>query len=531
MLTSRSSVRAPKRLNQCPSPIDDDNQKQKRRLRQRRGILWNQNLVTTWTRGITVLLLMLANAIVYFNPATSLYRSSCPDPLSSFKAWSWFNQATHEHKHKLLHEQQLQQEYYRTRRNFPSVRDRARLAMGLWWEPQLHGVPPVSPFHGIVIPAKQQPHQGVFPLDMEHSPELYDCATEGRGYDALGDLCKDIFVRHLAFDALDASLLVQEYQYRSTLLHYWNVAKYEGFLGWITEWIQPAETRWQSKPVYLWNYRVTFATTQWNTITPVFGRVRDAVAANEGPLLCHRRPGGPSLHSTILWPSARSKEHVAQVPENDVIPWDHKSGDCLYWRGHVNLGLERRTYLALYQSSKVVDMKHSLFPDNSFAPMLKEALRYKYLLVLEGHDVADDLVWKLYSNSVVFMPPPTYVSWAMETMLEPWKHYIPVNRTNVVERLLWAQSHPEQARQIAEHSTRWVYDLYFHPQAARDDEHIKRIIIHRYQQFVLRAKPIIKGSDIYRRVAVSCRLGYEWLVEDWLRITFVVVALMGFTFR
>jgi hypothetical protein len=91
-------------------------------------------------------------------------------------------------------------------------------------------------------------------------------------------------------------------------------------------------------------------------------------------------------------------------------------------------------------------MKHSLLPDNSFAPMLKEALRYKYLLVLEGHDVADDLVWKLYSNSVVFMPPPTYVSWAMETMLEPWKHYIPVNRTNVVERLLWAQSHPEQAR-------------------------------------------------------------------------------------
>ena len=525
MLTSRSSARIPKRLDQCPSisPIDDDNQKEKRR--QRPGLLWHQSMDTTWTRGITVLLLVMANALVYFNPATSsIYRSSCPDPLSSFTAWRWYH-ATQQYEQTLLPQQQP----YRSRRNFPSVRDRAHLAMGLWWEPQLHGVPPLSPFHGIVIPAQQ--HKGVFPLDMEHPRDLYVCATEGSGSNAQGNLCSNAFVRHVAYDALDASLLVQEYQQRSTFLHYWNVAKYEGILGWVTEWSQPAATRWQAKPVYLWNYGVTVATPQWNTAVPVFGRVRDAVAANEGPVLCNRRPGGPSLHSTILWPSARNKEQVAQVLENDVIPWDQKSGDFLYWRGNAELGSERRKYLEFYQSSNVVDMKHNVFPENSFAVMLKETLQYKYLLVLEGNDVPEDLLWKLYSNSIVFMPPPSYVSWAMETMLEPWKHYIPVNRTNLAQRLRWAQSHPEQARQIAEQSTRWVYDLYFHPQAARDDEYVMRIIIHRYQQFVMRAKPIIKWSDVYQPVAAKCRMGYDWMTEDWLRMAFVAVALLRFSFR
>jgi hypothetical protein len=46
----------------------------------------------------------------------------------------------------------------------------------------------------------------------------------------LGIFVRIYFVRHLAFDALDACL-VQEYQHRSTLLHYWNVRKVRGFLG------------------------------------------------------------------------------------------------------------------------------------------------------------------------------------------------------------------------------------------------------------------------------------------------------------
>lgn len=84
---------------------------------------------------------------------------------------------------------------------------------------------------------------------------------------------------------------------------------------------------------------------------------------------------------------------------------------------------------------------------------------------------------------------------------------------------MWAKRHPEKAQEIAEQSTRWVYDfdLWFHPQAVRDEEEVMRIIIHCYQQFVLRAKPIIKWSDLYKIVATKCQLWYDWFAEDWLR--------------
>lgn len=53
--------------------------------------------------------------------------------------------------------------------------------------------------------------------------------------------------------------------------------------------------------------------------------------------------------------------------------------------------------------------------------------KYKYLLSVEGNDVATGLKWMLYSNSVVLMSPPKYASWAMEDLLLPFVHYIPLN--------------------------------------------------------------------------------------------------------
>lgn len=43
-----------------------------------------------------------------------------------------------------------------------------------------------------------------------------------------------------------------------------------------------------------------------------------------------------------------------------------------------------------------------------------ELLKYKYLLSIEGNDIASGLKWMLLSNSVVFMARPEHESWAME---------------------------------------------------------------------------------------------------------------------
>ena len=99
-------------------------------------------------------------------------------------------------------------------------------------------------------------------------------------------------------------------------------------------------------------------------------------------------------------------------------------------------------------------------PDNLIkgGKHIHEMLKNKYLLSLEGNDVASDLKWKLYSNSVVFMRKPRVVSWAMEDTLEPFVHYIPLldDFSDIEEKIEWAESNQEKCKEIASNSTKFI---------------------------------------------------------------------------
>ena len=53
-------------------------------------------------------------------------------------------------------------------------------------------------------------------------------------------------------------------------------------------------------------------------------------------------------------------------------------------------------------------------------------LRYKYLISIEGNDVASNLKWLFASKCLILMPKPTCETWFCEGLLEPWVHYIPL---------------------------------------------------------------------------------------------------------
>jgi len=141
------------------------------------------------------------------------------------------------------------------------------------------------------------------------------------------------------------------------------------------------------------------------------------------------------------------------------------------------------------------------------------------------HEKDDDLVWKLASSSVLLMPVPTSTSWIMEESLIPWVHYVPLNVTrkiitsgsksgkvsgktfnktkqpkqyhqprqetfqhttyyyNILDMVQWVRDHDDEARKIAERATLFVYDLWYHPDAMRDNNAIKKEIMRRYQKY------------------------------------------------
>jgi len=119
-----------------------------------------------------------------------------------------------------------------------------------------------------------------------------------------------------------------------------------------------------------------------------------------------------------------------------------------------------------------------------YAPKLTlaEMLQYKALIVLEGHDVATGFKWAQYSNSVVMAPPFTKSSWAMEDLLIPWVHYIPISETfeDVHEKMQWVIDHDKEAQAIARAGQLWMMDLWTHPQADADTKAIYNEILKRY---------------------------------------------------
>jgi len=112
----------------------------------------------------------------------------------------------------------------------------------------------------------------------------------------------------------------------------------------------------------------------------------------------------------------------------------------------------------------------------------QEMLEFKAIIMLEGNDVSSGFKWALYSNSVVMTQAPTKVSWAMEDVLEPWVHYIPLNKdlTDAEEKMRWVIDHDTEAKEIARRGSLWMKDLLMHPDAAKDEELIFDDILRRY---------------------------------------------------
>lgn len=121
---------------------------------------------------------------------------------------------------------------------------------------------------------------------------------------------------------------------------------------------------------------------------------------------------------------------------------------------------------------------------------MRKLLEYKALIMIEGNDVASGLKWALLSQSVVLMPIPAHTSWAMEELLEPWVHFVPLeaNLTDVETKMQWVVDHDAEARAISQRATLWMEDLVFHPDAREDDVWIQREMMRRYQAHFTRIK-------------------------------------------
>jgi hypothetical protein len=216
----------------------------------------------------------------------------------------------------------------------------------------------------------------------------------------------------------------------------------------------------------------------------------------------------PSLEP-VVW-KLSSKRHYGLLDSvwKSDIPWGQKK-DMAVFRGQLTgsvdgydrtltaeqncLALRRCRLVLRHAGSDLVDALLTStkgrvhdqvggVPLTSKRASLDYLLQYKGIIMLEGNDVASGLKWALLSQSVVLMPVPRHTSWAMEELLEPWVHYVPLNAdaTDVEHKMRWILENDDHARRIARRGSLWMQDLVFHPESHEDDRIVQEEMLRRY---------------------------------------------------
>ncbi len=148
---------------------------------------------------------------------------------------------------------------------------------------------------------------------------------------------------------------------------------------------------------------------------------------------------------------------------NDKIPFEKKR-DAVIFRGKVEGKPNRIKFMEMYFNNPLCDLgdisRSGDVPQEwkTEKKTLCEHLEYKFIMSLEGVDVASNLKWIMSSNSIAVMPKPCHETWFMEGTLIPGYHYIEIKPdfSDLEERLNYYIQHPQEARKIIKNAQRYV---------------------------------------------------------------------------
>ncbi len=151
----------------------------------------------------------------------------------------------------------------------------------------------------------------------------------------------------------------------------------------------------------------------------------DITTIPEQPTLLKSRPvNGKNENSVLL--NLNKIRHFIFV--NDKVAYEDKE-DILVWRGKAYVG-HRVDFLKQFHDKPYCNIgqtntKHEMdVPWQKPKMSLSDQLQYKFILCIEGNDVASNLKWVMSSSSLAFMVKPTYETWFMEGRLIPDHHYV-----------------------------------------------------------------------------------------------------------
>ena len=152
----------------------------------------------------------------------------------------------------------------------------------------------------------------------------------------------------------------------------------------------------------------------------------------------------------------------------DPIPFEKKSNRLIF-RGAVHGKPARMLFIEKYFGHPQFDIydtsTNSTYPEemrlHKETPIY-EHLKFKYILSLEGNDVASNLKWIMNSNSIAVSPTLNFETWFMEGRLKPGEHFIEIKPdfSNISEQIAYYDDHPKEAKEIIENAHQYCRQFF-----------------------------------------------------------------------
>lgn len=125
---------------------------------------------------------------------------------------------------------------------------------------------------------------------------------------------------------------------------------------------------------------------------------------------------------------------------------------------------------------------------------IDEHLDYKFILCLEGNDVATNLKWVMSSNSLAVMPKPKFETWYMEGTLIPNTHYVEIREdyADLEERLTYYIDNPQAAELIIQNAHAFVNQF-------TNKKHEDLIALHVLEKYFYKTGQCLPTSNMLLR--------------------------------
>lgn len=206
----------------------------------------------------------------------------------------------------------------------------------------------------------------------------------------------------------------------------------------------------------------------------------DITEVPKEPTLLKSRPIGDHNANSVLL-NLNKVRHFIFV--NDTQAFETKK-DLLVWRGKAHQE-HRKRFLDEFYDHPLCDVGQIIkkkdkgtIPWQKAKMSLKEQLNYKFILAIEGNDVASNLKWLMSSNSLAFMVKPKYETWFMEGTLIPNHHYVLLkdDYSDLEEKIKYYSEHIDEAKAIIANAHDYIEQF----QDQKQEDIISLMVLDKY---------------------------------------------------